>query len=103
MVEITKHLVAQGCSSVAYICGASTRLHTQRRINALKSYAKEEVLNLKIAANTEFTEYADYIETERFLANGIAPQALIFENEVLALGACKPSTITTSPPGKICC
>lgn len=100
MAEIAKHLVAQGCSSVAYICGASTRLHTQRRINALKSYAKEEVLNLKIAANTEFTEYAGYIETERFLANGIAPQALIFENEVLALGGLQALYDNNLTPGQ---
>lgn len=100
MVEIAKHLVKQGVSSLAYICGDSSRLHTQRRISALKAYAKETVLNVKIAANTQFTEYAGYIETERFLANGIAPQALIFENEILALGGLQALYDNNLTPGQ---
>ncbi|MCS4485173.1 LacI family transcriptional regulator [Gleimia sp. 6138-11-ORH1] len=100
MVEIAKHLVSREVSSLAYICGAATRLHAKRRITSLRNFAKTVVLSVEIASNTDFTEYAGYTETTKLLEKANPPQALIFENEILALGGLQALYDNDLTPGK---
>lgn len=100
MRVIAEHLCERGKTSWAYICGRTSKTHIRRRLEALTAYAHEHGVHLRVVAETEFTEHSGYIETNRLLASRDVPQALIFENEILALGGVQALGDNDMKPGR---
>lgn len=100
MRVIAEHLRERGKTSWAYICGRTSKTHIRLRVEALTAYAHAHSVHLQVVAETEFTEHSGYIETNRLLASQDVPQALIFENEILALGGIQALADNDMKPGR---
>ena len=83
---IADHLVKAGAHRIGFVHGFAALMHTQRRIRALSHFGTEAGVDVQISAETDYTERAGLAETARLLDSPIAPNALIFDNEILALG-----------------
>lgn len=83
---VAQHLVDAGASRIGYLCGLTTLVHTQRRTQALSRFGAQHGIDIMISAETDFTESSGLDETAQLLSSPTPPDAIIFDNEVLALG-----------------
>ena len=86
MRTIARHLVDAGATRIGYLCGFGSLIHIQRRCHTLSRFGAQHGVDVVIAADTDYTETSGYEHTRELLASKTAPDALIFDNEVLALG-----------------
>lgn len=83
---IAEHLVDAGAGRIGYLCGLTSLVHTQRRANALSRFGSQHGVDVVISAETNYTQTSGYGETVQLLGSPAPPDAIIFDNEVLALG-----------------
>lgn len=86
MLEIAKHLVSMGARRIAYLCGSGGLIHIQRRQHSLSAFGAQHGVDVMIAAETDYTETSGYSQTTQLLKSPQPPDAIIFDNEILALG-----------------
>lgn len=86
MALVVDHLIERGYHRIAYVGGPPELSHVQRRAGALATSLRGRVIEAISAGGAEPTEAAGRIETERLLAADEPPDAVVYDNEVLALG-----------------
>lgn len=86
MRRVVEHLRAQGCRRIAHVGGAPGLLHTEARVRALHEAALAYGLTVVPSTPTDFSESAGRRETEGLLALSERPDAIAYDNEILALG-----------------
>lgn len=86
MRAIVEHLAGQGHRRLAYVIGFGELNHTQDRSRSLRSAAEEIGVEVVESGVTGFTEDAGFRETEVLVGEDRRPTAIIYDNEILALG-----------------
>lgn len=86
MHAILSHLLARGAHRVAYVSGMADLFHTAERAEALRYEAGRAGIEAVVSGGTDATEQAGFATTIRLLSAARRPDAIIFDNEVLALG-----------------
>lgn len=86
MAQVVEHLHEQGHRHVAYVVGLGQLLHTCERTRALGETAARHGMRVTESGFTDFTEDAARRETSALLAQDERPTAIIYDNEVLAMG-----------------
>ncbi|MBM7824321.1 DNA-binding LacI/PurR family transcriptional regulator [Arcanobacterium pluranimalium] len=83
---IVEHLDEKGVQRIGYVAGNGALLHTQKRFKALRTGAQKFSMDAVIAQDVDVTEASSYSVVESLLAASVPPDALVFDNEILALG-----------------
>lgn len=83
---VVRHLHEQGHRRLAYVIGQGGLLHTQARSRAFTEASREFGMWTAESAFTDFTEDAGRVETGKLLAREDRPTAIVYDNEILALG-----------------
>lgn len=88
MERVVAHLHENGRRRLAYIAGMPGLLHVQARTEAFHASALAAGLHHAAAVTTDFTEDAGTKQTLELLSGPAQarPDAIIFDNEILALG-----------------
>ncbi|WP_160149022.1 LacI family DNA-binding transcriptional regulator [Arcanobacterium ihumii] len=86
MTAIVDHLQVQGAKRLGYVAGNFALLHTQTRFAALRNRGKELGIDVVVAEDVDVSEASSYEAVEKLLTSKDAPDALVFDNEILALG-----------------
>ena len=86
MKTLAEHLIAAGARRIAYLCGSAALVHIQRRQRTLSRFGAQHGVDVMIAAETDYAEASAQAETAQLLRSPARPDAIIFDNEVLALG-----------------
>lgn len=86
IISVAEHLVEQGATRIGYLTGLASLVHTQRRQNALSRFGAQHGVDIVISSETDFTELSGLKETNRLLDSPKPLDAIIFDNEILALG-----------------
>lgn len=86
MATIVTHLADHGRRRLAYVPGSSRMLHVQERRRGLEVAARERGAEVVPTGSTDFSEHAGHDVTADLLAGPNPPDALIYDNEMLALG-----------------
>lgn len=81
---LVEHLRQTGCRRVAYVSGPADLLHVHRRITAFRK-AAGDLLASPGVVSTDYSEEQGLAETARLVSGDDRPDALIFDNEVLAV------------------
>lgn len=83
---VVAHLAELGHQVIAHIGGTSGLVHTDARTAAFRSAARKWKLKARTVA-TDFTEDAGDRSTAKLLSgSGTRPTAILYDNEILALG-----------------
>lgn len=83
---VVDHLHRQGHRRIAYVAGAGDVLHAADRHRAIAATAAARGVEVIRSSPADASEEAGRGETEGLLASGRRPTAIIFDNEVLAVG-----------------
>ncbi|MFC5369419.1 LacI family DNA-binding transcriptional regulator [Arcanobacterium bovis] len=86
MATIVEHLYEKGATRIGYVAGDVALLHTQKRFDALREGAQARDIEVVIADGVEVTEVASCEAVQRLFSGKTPPDALVFDNEILALG-----------------
>ncbi|WP_124040411.1 LacI family DNA-binding transcriptional regulator [Neoactinobaculum massilliense] len=85
MEGIAAYLASTEVRRIGYVAGIASLTHTVQRHQALEAFsAQNPAVNMLFSADTDFTENAGRKATRTLVDAGV--DALIFDNEVLALG-----------------
>ncbi|MDO5721534.1 MAG: LacI family DNA-binding transcriptional regulator [Actinomycetaceae bacterium] len=94
MRTLAEHLMEAGARRIAYLCGSGSLVHIQRRQRTLSRFGAQHGVDVVIASETDYTERSAQAETTQLLRSPARPDAIIFDNEVLALGGTQAITAT---------
>lgn len=83
---VVEHLLATGRSRIAYVHGAGDILHMARRSAAISAAGREGDAEVMIAPAPDFTERSGGQATAELMGARRQPDAIIYDNEVLAVG-----------------
>ncbi|GAA1391378.1 LacI family DNA-binding transcriptional regulator [Luteococcus peritonei] len=86
MRQVVEHLAAQGHRRVAYVLGRGGLDHTRVRQEVFEQVAHAAGLHPEVSAFTDVTEDSGRRETARLLQLDARPTAIVYDNEILALG-----------------
>lgn len=86
MTALAKHLADHGARRIGYLTGLASLVHTQRRQQALTRFGLEHGIDIVISSETDYSEQSGTSETSRLLQAKRPLDAIIFDNEILALG-----------------
>ncbi len=86
ITSIAKHLADQGATRIGYLTGLASLVHTQRRQKALTRFGLQHGVDIIISSETDYSEQSGISETNRLLSAKLPLDAIIFDNEILALG-----------------
>ncbi|MCR2051500.1 LacI family transcriptional regulator [Actinomyces bowdenii] len=87
MIEIViTHLLEQGRRRIAYMSGMSTLLHTERRSAAMASLGRSRGVEIVVSTAPDYTERSGAQATTELIAGPRSPDAIVYDNEVLAVG-----------------
>ncbi len=87
MIEIViTHLLEQGRRRIAYMSGMSTLLHTERRSAAMASLGRSRGVEIMVSTAPDYTERSGAQATTELIAGPRSPDAIVYDNEVLAVG-----------------
>ncbi|GAB3262285.1 LacI family DNA-binding transcriptional regulator [Kineosporia babensis] len=81
---LVEHLQQTGCRRLAYVSGPAELLHVHRRIGAFRK-AASGVLADPGVVHTDYSEEQGLAATRRLIEADDRPDALVFDNEVLAV------------------
>ncbi|MDO5048750.1 MAG: LacI family DNA-binding transcriptional regulator [Actinomycetaceae bacterium] len=86
ITDIAKHLASQGAKRIGYLTGLASLVHTQRRQRALTRFGLQHGIDIIVSSETDYSEQSGISETNRLLDARRPLDAIIFDNEILALG-----------------
>lgn len=85
MRTIIDHLQQEGYEHVAYVSGLQELAHTQSRVEAFANYCEQLSLRATEPFLTDYSATSGSASTSNLLGQTPRPQAVIYDNEVLAL------------------
>lgn len=83
---VIEHLAARGHRVVAYVAGLGLVRHTERRRRAFAALGPGLGMTVLNSPGTDVTEAAGANETAALLAGVLRPDAIVYDNEILAIG-----------------
>ena len=89
IATLASHLHNHGATQVIYVGGNEKLLHTKRRQEALERYGQDYDLDIRIVICANSTESEGYAATRELLSPSRELPAIIYDNEVLAVGGVK--------------
>lgn len=94
MTILATHLVSRGATHIGFVSGLESLMHTKARQDAVVEFARSAGVSVSVSCGSDQTESSGYSETLNLLEHtGVkcsfgsgVPDAIIYDNEVLALG-----------------
>lgn len=86
MDMVLAHLIEQECDRVAYVSGAAGVMHNARRTNALSASGRREGVEIMVVQAPDYSERSGGQATAELIGSRRVPDAIIYDNEVLAVG-----------------
>ncbi|MDO4899731.1 LacI family DNA-binding transcriptional regulator [Actinomyces sp.] len=86
MEVVLAHLMEQGYERVAYISGTAGVMHNARRTNALSVAGRRAGVEIMVVQAADYSERSGGQATAELVGGRRVPDAIVYDNEVLALG-----------------
>lgn len=84
--SIVEHLAGLGHERIARVSGTRTLAHTRSRDDSFVAACRARGMTSVVSESTDFTERAGLHETQLMMNVEQPPTAIVYDNEVLALG-----------------
>lgn len=83
---VIEHLLSLGRRRIAYVSGMSALLHTERRSTAMARLGRSRGVEIMVATALDYTERSGAQTTAELVGAQRPPDAIVYDNEVLAVG-----------------